>query len=92
MSWTTTHADYDQANKLEIIFVLVLGSKVLYYGGGDKFLRSKRDLFWSVFNQCTACVDLRYEDMAEFLSTRIKQLEENSRVMYHRIIYQGRVD
>lgn len=32
MSWTTTYAaDYDQANKIVLAFVLVLGSEALFY-------------------------------------------------------------
>ena len=36
----------------------------------------------SVFHQCTACLDLRDGEQAEFLSRRVEQFEETLRVMY----------
>ena len=36
MSRTTMHVDYDQANKLVLVFVLILGSKALYHNIASK--------------------------------------------------------
>ena len=39
----------------------------------------------SIFSQCTACLEVRDGDQAEFLSRRLEQYEETLRVMYQRI-------